>query len=320
MNYTELAIEDFEFITKTYQEAEIKDEAQELLSDKYDVSKRTIRNWLLKMGLTNTQARDVDDAKKILIFDIETNLLLASVFWSGEQYIKHTQLRGETKVITVAWTWLGENTVHHLVWDENQSDEKLLKEFATVYNEADLVVGINNNNFDNRILQARFAKFNIPYNVYVRSFDIQKTAKKYFRIPSYSLAYMTAFFNVPQKLNHEGVKMWELVQWGTPEEQKEYLQKMVEYNIGDIISTAALYIRLRPFFGHTIHLGVGDGEPAWSCPDTGSTNVELYKTTITKAGTIQRIMISHETGRQYKINNRQYLAFIDFHNKLNNEI
>lgn len=317
MNYTELVREDFELITKIYQEAEVKDEAQEQLSDKYDVSKRTIRNWLLRMGLTYTQAKDVDDISKIMIFDVETSQIPCKIWYTGKQFVNHTQLRGETKIITVSWQWVDEDKVHSLTWDENHSDEELLRRFIAEYNKADLVVGQNSNNFDIRIVQARCAKFNIPYNVYVRSFDIQKAAKKYFRIPSYSLAYMTKFFGVEQKLTHDGIKLWDAVEDGTPEEQKEALQKMVDYNIGDIVATTALYYRLRPFFGHTIHLGVGAGEPPWSCPDTGSINVGLHKTTITKAGTIQRIMISHETGRQYKINNRQYLAFIDFNNKLN---
>lgn len=312
MNYGELVQEDFEFITQTYQESEVKEEAYEVLSDKYDVSKRTVRGWLLRMGLTNIQARDVNDAMKIMVYDVESSLIECTVFWSGKQYISHSQLRGETRIITVAWQWLGEDKVHTLVWDENQSDEKLLAEFVKEYNKADLLVGINNDNFDNRLVQARFAKFNLPYNLYTRSFDVQKEAKRRFRIPSYSMAYMTSFFNVPQKLETEGIKMWNKVQFGTPEEQKEYLQKMVTYNIGDIVSTAALYYRLRPFFGHHVHLGVGLGEEKWSCPDTGSTNVDLYKTTWTKAGTVQRIMISQETGRQYKINNKQYMAFLDY--------
>jgi len=248
---------------------------------------------------------------KILVFDIETSQQIAKVWWTGRQFISHSQLRGETKVITVAWQWLGDNKIHHLTWDENHSDEELLRQFVEIYNSADLIVGVNNDNFDNRILQARFAKYNLPYNVYIRSFDLQKEAKKKFRIPSYSLKYMCIFFNVPQKLETEGQKMWDKVEEGSPEEQKEYLQKMIQYNMGDIVSTASLFYRLRPFFGHTVHLGIGIGEPAWTCPDTGSKNVELFKTTWTKAGTIQRIMISKETGRQYKINNKQYLAFID---------
>lgn len=315
MKYNELDKEDYEFIKQTYESSNSKEEAQDLLSDKYDVSTRTIRDWAQRIGLVGMQVNEVNDPSRILIYDIETSQLLAKVFWSGKQFVGHEQIYSETKVITISWQWLDSNNIYSLTWDKNHNDFEMLKEFAEVYNRADLVVGINNNNFDNRIIQARFAKHNIMFNPYVRSFDIQKAAKSKFRLISYSLKYMTKYFGVDQKLNHEGIKMWNMVEDGSPEEQAEYLAKMVEYNKGDIIATTALYYRLRPYFGHCINLGIGEGEHKWVCPDTGSTNVELYKTTWTALGTIQRIMVSNETQRKYKISNKQYLAYINHINK-----
>ena len=304
------------FISVYTDEALSHEERVGILAKRFDVTPRAIRMWAFeRFGIkSKDDIDDVTDPMKIMVYDVESSQINAKIWWGGKQFVNHTQLKSETKVITVAWQWLGENKIHTLVWDENHNDKELLTKFAEEFNKADLIIGVNNDNFDNRLVQARFAKYNIPHNTCIRSFDIQKEAKKRFRIPSYSMAYMCRFFDVEQKLEHEGIKMWDKVEDGSPEEQKEYLQKMVTYNIGDIVSTSALYYRLRPFFGHHVHLGVGLGEPAWSCPDTGSENVELFKTTWTKAGTIRRIMISNQTGRQYQINNKQYLAFIDFNN------
>ena len=87
---------------------------------------------------------------------------------------------------------------------------------------------------------------------------------------------------------------------------------MVDYNVGDIISTEALYYRLRKYYGHKIHLGVSNGEPKWTSPDNGSYNVELFKTSVTPMGTIQRFMRSKDTGVQYRISNKLYMDFIDW--------
>ena len=56
-----------------------------------------------------------------------------------------------------------------------------------------------------------------------------------------------------------------------------------------------------------------------SCPDTGSHNVKLYKTTVTPAGTVQRIMISNETELKYRITNKTYMNFLDFQMNNGNE-
>lgn len=314
MRFKNLTEEDKEYFISVYTDDTLNHEERVgILAERFDVTDRAIRMWAFeRFGIKDKDfINDITDPMKIMVYDVESSQITAKIWWGGKQFINHTQLKSETKVITVAWQWLGDTKTHTIVWDKNHEDKELLTKFAEEYNKADLVIGFNNDNFDNRLIQARFAKYNIPYNIYTRSFDIMKEAKRRFRIPSYSMAYMCRFFGVDQKLEHEGIKMWDKVEDGSPEEQKEYLQKMVTYNIGDIVSTSALYYRLRPFFGHHVHLGVGLGEPAWSCPDTSSHNVELYKTTFTKAGTIQRIMISKETGRQYKINNRQYLLFLD---------
>jgi hypothetical protein len=93
---------------------------------------------------------------------------------------------------------------------------------------------------------------------------------------------------------------------------------MVDYNVGDIVTTEELYLRLRKYFGHKVHFGVLHGEEKWSCPNCGGTNVEFYKRTVTPAGTVQIIMKCKDDDVQYKITNKQYMSFLDF--KIKNNI
>ena len=106
---------------------------------------------------------------------------------------------------------------------------------------------------------------------------------------------------------------WDKIQFGTAEIQKEALKGMVEYNVGDILSTEEIYIEMRKYFGHKTHLGVILGENRASCPNCGGTNVEEYNGdySVTPAGTIQRHMICRDDRVQYKISNTNFLKFID---------
>lgn len=318
MNFNNLKEQDFDLIRKEYKEKDSKKEAQASLSEYYNVSKRTIRKWAKKIGV-GVMSNNVINGSKIMIYDIETSRAEFKLFWTGKQYVPVTAMTKEPKIISISWKWLGQDEIFDLTWNKFKSDKEMLIIFLKEYNKADMVLGQNNDKFDNRWVNARAAKYNLDINVMVRSFDIMKQAKQKFRIPSYSMKFMCEYFDVEQKLSHEGIKMWNMIESGTPEEQKEYLDKMVTYNRGDIISTEALYYRLRKYFGHKSHLGVQNGEPKWSCPDTGSYNVSLYKTTVTPAGTIQRIMKSNETGLQYRITNKVYMDLLDYKMKNGNE-
>ena len=105
--------------------------------------------------------------------------------------------------------------------------------------------------------------------------------------------------------------MWDKIEDGNKAEQKEYLQKMIDYNIGDIVSTEEMYLKLRKYMGHKVHFGVLNNGEKYSCPNCGGDNVELYKTITTAVGTIQRIMICMDDKVQFKISNREYYKFLD---------
>jgi len=315
MRFKDLSESDKDLIIKAYEDCDTqghsRSDMQERLAELFNVSTRAIRKWAnrLEKGL---MAKNVVSPSKVMIYDIETSRTRAWVWWTGKQYVSPQQLIDEPTIITVSWKWLGEEEIYYLTWDKDHSDEQLMKDFLKEYNKADMVIGYNNDRFDNRWVNARAMKYGLDVNTFVRSYDIMKEEKRVFRVPSYSMAYMAKYSNVIHKQGHEGIIMWEKIQTGTKEEQEEYLQKMVDYNIGDIAATEELYIRLRKYFGHRMHFGVLQGEERFSNPDTGSTNVSLYKRTTTPAGTIQIIMEDLDTGVKYKLTNKQYMNFLDY--------
>lgn len=265
----------------------------------------------IRRNFGHLRSSNMSKEPKILVYDLETSLVRAEVFWTGKQYIHHSQLIDEPKIITVAYKWIGKDKVHYLTWDEKQCDKKLVEEFLVSYNAADMVIGLNNRNFDDKWINARALKHSLFVNTKVKSFDILSKTKSKFRLPSHSMKYIAEYLGVTLKQEHEGRKMWRKIQWGTPEEQKEYLKKMVDYNIGDIVSTEEIYYRIRPYVKAEMHMGVYGGNEKWTCPECGGKDVELYKTTYTASGTVQRIMRCNSDDILYKISNTSYLDHLE---------
>lgn len=311
MKFKDLTDNDKKLIAAAYLSCEegllSREEAQEQLSDTFDVSTRTIRNWAKDMELLS-ETPIFSTKAKIMIYDIETSQAEFKQWWTGKRYVSHDRMTKEPEILSIAWKWLGDDMIYTDCWDmETHSDKELMERFLAEYNTADMVIGQNNDRFDNRWINARALKHGLYVNTMVRSFDIMKQGKRLFRLPSYSMAFMTKFLGITLKQNHEGILMWDMIEDGTPEEQAEYMAKMLDYNIGDIISTEEMYFKMRPYMGHVTHFGVLDGKGKHSCPNCGGSNIELVRTTTTPAGTIQRIMRCKDDNVEFRISNSLYL-------------
>lgn len=310
MRFKDLTRTDKDVIERMYLSKDNKADIQSRLSSMFNTTPRTIRKWAKKLGL-NVMTKNIVRPSNIMVYDIETCRATAKLFWTGKQYVSYRQIKEEPRIITIAWKWLGQDDVHSLTWDDEQSDEEMVKEFLKSYNRADMVIGFNNDNFDNRWINARAMKYGFEVDTHIKSMDLMKQEKRLFRMIGYSMDYSSLFAKVERKQSHEGILMWDMVEEGSKEQQAEYMSKMLEYNIGDIVTTEELYLRLVPYLRHKVHFGVMNGEEKWTCPNTGSKDVQLHKTTVTPAGTIQRIMKSPD-GSTYRISNKQYMNFLDY--------
>jgi DNA polymerase elongation subunit (family B) len=247
---------------------------------------------------------------KILVYDIETTLNRTYTFWSGKKgYINGNDLIDESKMISIAWKWLGDKDITSMPWDNKlKCDEELTRVFLEEYNKADAVVTINGNSFDNKWINTRAAKHRLFVNTYVKSIDMYRMSKKYLKLPSHSMKYIAKFFGLSLKKGHAGLQMWKDIQWGTPKESALALEDMLDYNIGDIQATEDIYYRLLEFTTPQMHVGVLEDENDLSDPRTGCTDVTLFKMTTTAAGTKQYIMRS-STGL-FKLSATKYKTWL----------
>ena len=254
----------------------------------------------------------VNRTPRLLVYDIETSRALFKGWWTGKRYVGYQDMVAEPKVISIAYKWLGKDEVYTLKWDmETHCDKEMIREFMEVFNSADVLIGQNNDRFDNRWVVGRAIKYGFRVNNFVRSFDIMKQMKKVARIPSYSMGFMTKWKGVELKQSHEGIHMWDMIEDGTPEQQAEYMEKMLEYNRGDIKSTEEMYHAFKPYFGSVTHVGVLLGRQRYTCPSCGSDHVSKVAETVTPAGTVQYIMECQEEvcKTQYKISNTVFKQF-----------
>jgi len=301
---TKLEVKNFLREKKGYQKEGAKRLSQHLIAKGHSVSIKTCKTALREIRLEN---KYINKKPRVLIYDIETARVEARLWWAGKQYVNGNQITSDPSIITIAWKWVGENKVNYLKWDKNKIDKKLVTKFLKIYNKADMVIGYNNDRFDNKWINTRALKYGLEVNTFVKSFDIMKQSKRLFRLPSYSMNYLAKFLGVQTKLQHTGLAMWDAIQYGKKKEAKKAMKLMVKYNIQDIIVTEQVYLKVRKYMKSPIHLGVVAGESKTSCPVCGGTHSKLHHTTVTAAGTIQHIMKCKNDGVKYKISNTEYL-------------
>jgi hypothetical protein len=326
MNFNDLSIEQKEYVKNIYSRFDDnRTEAQRILADYFDVTTRTIRNWANYMGLLEQGGNEVS---KVLIYDLETSRILVDTWWTFKQFVRPDQLMEEPRIITISWKWLDGDDVLADAWDSSVKaeniagydvsgwgcDRELVKRFAKIYNSADMVIGVNNDNFDNRMLAQRCLVHKQPFNRFVKSLDVQKAHKKAFRTPSYSMKYQAKRMGISEKLGHDGLSMWRDAQYHKdPKVRKDAVERMITYNVGDIVTTEEMYLDSIPFIDHKFHFGTFNGNPKWSCPNCGSLDtVELHSKTVTAAGTLQYIMRCTEDGQMFKVSASTYADFISY--------
>lgn len=130
--------------------------------------------------------KDIKLPYKLLVYDVETALLLAWLFALGEQRVNHSQLLESSdmfQILTISYKWYGEKEVHVL------EGETALEDFDKIARTADVIIGKNNFRFDDkRINTDRMLKGLPPFpNWAARSDDLESQLRKYFAFPSYSL-------------------------------------------------------------------------------------------------------------------------------------
>lgn len=216
------------------------------------------------------QARDKLEVQgeKILVFDLETTASVGEFF--GKKYETNiVRILEDSRIISFSAKWVGEKEFITKSWIDykgrniEEREKKLVKELYLLMKDATHILGQNSDNFDLKLANSRFLHFGFDPLPPIKQMDTKKMVKKSFLLPSYSLDDMCRYFNLPQKVKHDGYDMW--VRCLALE--KKAHKEMKEYNQHDTYITEQLYLKVRPWVKNHPNLGLYYGKIV--CPKCG---------------------------------------------------
>lgn len=231
---------------------------------------------------------------RILLWDIEkTRMRLQLDVYQLKlysKYLPHQAVVRDGWLPCAAWKWLGDNYIAStsVLNDPERFEEcfyddyHVVKTLHELISNADVIVAHNGDNFDWKELMARCIMHGLAPPPKPRMIDTLKVARREFRFPSNSLAYLAKKAGVAEKMKAPN---WDLVMEGDADE----IKRADTYCRGDIRSLEGVYLWLKPYMRNHPNLNaIMTGAPPHSCPSCGHWDVQRRGFRYTNAGKYQR--------------------------------
>jgi len=216
------------------------------------------------------------DGPKVLSIDIETLPAEAYVWGCGKQYVGHKQIiKGKDwSILSFAAKWMCGTEIFGDVLDPYQAmtrdDSMLCEQLWPLLDEADIIIAHNGDKFDVRKINSRLIANGLlaPPSTY-QTIDTLLESRKVFAHTSHTQDYLTKLFKLPEKLKTE-YELWIECACGN----QDSLDRMFEYNKGDIQGLEELYFKIRPWMRKHPNFGLYYDEDHMSrCPKCGTTDI-----------------------------------------------
>lgn len=204
---------------------------------------------------------------KILIFDIETSPNLGYVWGKWEQNV--IEFKEEWHMLSFSAKWLGGKQITKGLCDypgykkDKDNDKALVLELHKLFDEADIIVAHNGDQFDIKKTQMRFSFHRISPPSPFKTVDTKKIAKKYFAFNSNSLNDLGLTLGLGKKEKHDGFDTWT----GCMAGNKTSWNIMKKYNAEDVLLLEKIYLHFLPWMGGHPNLSQTLG---YVCPKCGS--------------------------------------------------
>ena len=207
---------------------------------------------------------------KLLIYDIETSPL-QSYTW-GTYQTDVVKVEKDWYMLSFAYKWYGEKKtkVYGLpdfaTYKKDPTDDiELVKKLHELFDEADVVVAHNGDNFDQKKSSARFLLNGLTPPSPYQQIDTLKVAKRYFKLTSNRLNDIGQYLKVGKKVETGGFDLWLKCMAG---DQKAW-KLMKKYNKQDVDLLELVYEKLLPWIKNHPNRAVLDGVPD-ACPNCGA--------------------------------------------------
>lgn len=225
--------------------------------------------------------RDLNVSPNILLYDVEMSFSISYHYDQWGVNIPWTHIKQRQFMISVAWKWFGEEEIHavSLLDDpkrflkDHTDDYHVIKTLRDLIEQADATVAFNGDRFDTKELNTGLIKHDLkPCHNYVQ-IDPCKIAKNKFRFKGgNSLANLCDFF----ALDVQKGKV-ELDDWiGATEGNPDSIEKIVEYNKGDIPTMEQVWNKIKPYAPAKLNLNHFI-KGADVCPSCGGCDLSLHR-------------------------------------------
>ena len=218
---------------------------------------------------------------KTLIFDLETTPNV-SYTWHGKYEVDVIEFIEEGYILSFAYKWLGEKSVHaYSVQDFKGNKKKLVEKLHELLDECDVAVAHNGANFDFKWANRAFIQHGMkPVSPY-KEIDTLKIARSKFNFNSNKLNDLGKFLGLGEKIDTGGFGLWKKCMAG----DKKAFSDMVRYNKQDVVLLEKILNKLVPFAPRTTSMS----DTGMVCPSCGSTHLQYRGYTINKVNISRRV-------------------------------
>lgn len=218
---------------------------------------------------------------KILAFDIETSPIISYNWGVWEQ--NAIKIVKDWHILCFAYQWVGEKEIHY-VKGNGKDDKSVAKALWKLFDEADVVMAHNGNDFDIKKARARFIHHGLTAPSPFKSIDTKVIAKRIFGFNFNSLNEVAKYLGCPfLKLDTGGFSTWE----GCMADDQKAWEKMIRYNKRDVKVLVWIYNKLKSYMPNHPNMNLVDAK-AKACPTCKSTNIQKRGIGYTSLGSHQR--------------------------------
>lgn len=229
---------------------------------------------------------------RILLFDIETMANLSWVWGRYEQNV--VAVERDWHIITFACKWLGDKKTQVFSLPDfpgyvpgTDNDAQLVHVLWELFDEADVIIAHNGNDFDIKKVNARFAKWGMKPPSPYKTVDTKLVAKRYFKFDSNRLNDLGTYFGLGEKLDTGGFDLW----IGCHRGDTDAWKKMCKYNKQDVVLLEKVYLRMLPYMTNHPNMNLLL-ETTHSCPNCGGNNMQRRGMQHTRTTSCQRYQCS----------------------------
>ena len=248
---------------------------------------------------------------KILFFDIETTPIKAYT-WGPKWETNLIEFLEYSQILSYSAKWYKgkQETKGQIDYKgyrpKKLDDSKIVKDIHNLFDEADIIVTQNGVSFDTKTMNARFIKSGLAPPSPYKNVDTKLEAKKYLRLPSYSLDDMGDYFGLGRKMHHTGFDLWKECMNGN----KKAWTTMKKYNAQDVLLLEKLYNKIKPYMKS--HPNFGEFLEKSCCGGCGSNHLNARGYARTSTAVYQRFQCmdcgswgrTQAKERSFKINKR----------------